>query len=62
MRHEVSVAMEPKLLIEALESPYKRAGAPKSPPEAQNGYEYKNIEKMNRINHYGPFLADSTFK
>ncbi len=39
MRHGVSVAMEPKLLIGALGSPYKRASAPKGPPEAQNGYE-----------------------
>ena len=65
MRHRVSVAMEPKLLVGTLGSPYKRASASKAyppPPEAQNGYEYKKIEKMNRINYYGPFLADSTFK
>ena len=56
--------MEPKLLIGALGGPYKRARASKGlpPPHAQNGYEYKKIEKMNRINYYGPFLADSTFK
>ena len=62
MRHGVSVAKESKLLIGALGSPYKRASAPKGPPEAQNGYEHKKLKKMNRINHYGPFLADSTFK
>ena len=42
--------------------PLKESQCPKDPPEAQNGYEYKKIEKMNRINCYGPFLADSTFK
>ena len=41
MRHVVSVAMEPKSLIGALGSPYKRASAPKGPSEAQNSYEYK---------------------
>ena len=54
--------MEPKLLIGALGGPYKRARASKDPLEAQNGYEYKKIVKMNRINYHGPFLADSTFK
>ena len=42
MRHGVSLAMEPKLLIGALGSPYKSASASKGlPPEAQNSYEYK---------------------
>ena len=45
MKHGVSVAMEAKSIIDALGSPYKRASAPKGPPEAQNGYEYKKIFK-----------------
>ena len=67
MRHRVSVAMEPKSLIGALGRLYKRANAPKGPPpEAPQrpkiAMNIKTIEKMNRINYYGPFLADSTFK
>ncbi len=54
--------MDSKLLIGALGGPYKRARASKGPLEAQNGYKCEKIEKMNRINHRGPFLADCTFK
>ena len=62
MRHVVSVAMEPKSLIGALGSPNKRANAPKGPPQwLKIAMNMKKIEKMNRINYYGLFLADSTF-
>ena len=50
MRHGVSLAMEPKLLIGALGSPYKSASASKGlpPPEAQNSYEYKKDWKNDQ--------------
>ena len=49
MRHGVSVAMEPKLLIGALGSPYKSVSASKDlPPEAQNSYEYRKDWKNDQ--------------
>ena len=63
MRYGVSVVMEPKSLIGALGSPNKRANAPKGPPQwPKIAMNIKKIEKMNRINYYGPFLTDSTSK
>ena len=54
--------MELKLLIGALAGPYKRASAPKGPPQPKMAINIKKIEKMNRINCQGPFFADSTVK